>query len=659
MSGEIDFNRDIRPLLSDRCFACHGPDAQTREAELRLDIREVAVALREGIQVIRPGDSGGSELVRRIMTSDKSDLMPPEDSGKSLSEEEKVILKEWIDQGAVYQEHWSFQPVSRVDIPEVAQESDEELSSIDRFLLSRLNSMGMGYSPEADPVTLIRRLSFDLLGLPPERGWVERYANSQSFDVYVSLVDEILMSPHFGERLAVFWLDLVRYADTIGYHSDNHREVSGFRDYVIQSFNANKPFDQFTREQIAGDLLDDPDPWVRIASGYNRLLQTTEEGGAQAQEYRAIYAADRVRNVSSTWLGATLGCAQCHDHKYDPFTTKDFYSMAAFFDDIDEPAVGSQKPNFIIPDSELQSQVNQVEVEAALAGNVVLDFGDCAVSQAVALPQGMVELGQSELESTGLGFLVSGDRFNFSSSADGLASEVNRMSRHGVSLKDGVRWKRLETEHGDGELTLFFCLNFKANEGNRVGNISLHNERGAWVRKYPVNLDESGGRPIIFMLHVPSGEEEVELFCKADGGIDPVLCGVGVHQGAYEVQKLGGIRFDIESMAQVDQEWGDSNTGLRYVPEMQAKAENGTTLQRLEDGSYLSSGKNPDKEVYRVWIPLAVGGESKPVYGIHLEALRHETMKQASLSRANGNFVMTGMEVWVGDGNDRRRLGIA
>jgi hypothetical protein len=325
----IRFNRDVRPILSDKCFACHGPDATHRKADLRLDTADGAR------QVVVPGKPAESELIARVTSPQKSRRMPPAKSGKELSAAEIDLLRRWVEQGARYQAHWSYLPPQRPAVPAVKNAAWPR-DAIDRFLLARIESAGLLPSPEADAITLVRRLSFDLTGLPPTPAEVDTFLADDRPDAYDRLMDRLLASPHYGERMALYWLDLVRYADTVGYHGDQEHAIAPYRDYVIKAFNENKPFDRFTAEQLAGDLLPGAGVEQKIASGYNRLLQTTHEGGAQDKEYRAKYAADRVRNVSAVWLGATMGCAECHDHKFDPFTQRDFYRLAAFFADLDE-----------------------------------------------------------------------------------------------------------------------------------------------------------------------------------------------------------------------------------------------------------------------------------------------------------------------------------
>jgi hypothetical protein len=335
LPDKVEFNRDIRPILSDKCFFCHGPDANQRKAHLRLDTQDGARADLGGYHAIVPGKPDDSELYLRITDPVPSVRMPLAKSGKTLSPREIELLRRWIAQGGQYQKHWSFIPPTRSDIPEV-KDSTWPDSPVDRFILARIEAAGLAPSDEADRTTLIRRLSFDLTGLPPSPEQVDAFRADTRPDAYERLVDQLLASPAFGERLAMYWFDLVRYADTVGYHGDQEHHISPYRDWVIRALNANMPFDHFTIEQLAGDLLPNATVDQKIASGYNRVLQTTHEGGAQDGEYLAKYAADRVRNLSNVWMGATLGCAECHDHKFDPYTQKDFYSLEAFFADIKE-----------------------------------------------------------------------------------------------------------------------------------------------------------------------------------------------------------------------------------------------------------------------------------------------------------------------------------
>ncbi len=334
---KIEFNRDIRPILSNNCFVCHGPDNNLRKAKLRLDDEKDAHQ-----KVIVAGKPLGSEFFRRIVSDDPDEKMPPPKAKKHMTKHEIELIRAWIEQGAKYEGHWSLISPRKHELPKI-KNAGWVRNDIDRFILARLEAESLLPAPEADRRTLLRRLTFDLLGLPPTPQDVDAFLVDKSPNAYEKVVDRLLASPHFGERLAVHWLDVVRYADTAGYHSDNNRDVYLYRDWVIDAFNKNMPFAQFAVEQIAGDLLPNATNEQKIASGHNRLLQTTEEGGGQAKEYTAKYAADRVRNFSTAWLGLTLGCTECHDHKYDPFTTKEFYKLASFFADIQEVPIGRQQ----------------------------------------------------------------------------------------------------------------------------------------------------------------------------------------------------------------------------------------------------------------------------------------------------------------------------
>lgn len=334
-TAKIEFNRDIRPILSDKCFSCHGPDSASREADLRLDIEDQAKADRGGYAAISSGDADASAIIQRITSKDADEQMPPADSGKSLTPAEIDLLKRWVAEGAGWELSWAYIPPKRGTVPAV-EDAKWPLNWIDNYVLARLEAEKLKPSPEAGGRALIRRLYVDLTGLPPTPAEYDAIMANKGPQLYEQLVDRLLDSPHFGERMAMYWLDLVRFANTVGYHGDQEHHISPYRDYVINAFNANTRFDQFTREQLAGDLLPNSTIDQKIASGYNRLLQTSHEGGVQPKEYMAIYSADHVRNVSVVWMAATMGCAQCHDHKFDPITTRDFYSMAAFFADLDE-----------------------------------------------------------------------------------------------------------------------------------------------------------------------------------------------------------------------------------------------------------------------------------------------------------------------------------
>ena len=321
-SEPINFNRDVRPILSDNCWSCHGPDKGNRKAKLRLDISDHS---KSG--VIIPGNALESTMIERILSNDADEVMPPIDHRKKLTVEEKEILTNWINQGAKWEDHWAWISPSR-------SKDLKTKDAIDSILEKKLNEKNLNFSETAPRHVLIRRLSYDLRGLPPSTDEVKDFEKGSLDEAIARLSEKFLASQAYGERMAVNWLDLVRYADTNGYHADIEWKVSPYRDYIIDAFNSNKPFDQFTIEQIAGDLLPEASMEQKVAAGYNRLNMKSTEFGIQDAEYLAKYAADRVRTTATTWLGVTVGCAECHDHKFDPFTIKDFYSFAAFFADI-------------------------------------------------------------------------------------------------------------------------------------------------------------------------------------------------------------------------------------------------------------------------------------------------------------------------------------
>lgn len=334
----LSFNRDIRPILSDKCIGCHGPDAKHREAGLRLDTPEGAFAHlteSQGFGIV-PGKPEQSHVMKRIDSTDPDSIMPPPKSHKTMTKAERDLIERWIREGAVYQPHWSYTPLQRPAVPQVKGETN---NPIDAFILAPLEKKGIAPTPRAAANDLVRRLTLDLTGLPPSPEEVEAFAKNPAD--YANKVEQLLASPHFGERMSVPWLDTVRYADTVGFHGDQNMRVFAYRDYVINSFNSDKPFDVFTREQIAGDLLPNATEEQRIASAFNRLNLMTREGGAQPKEYLAKYSADRVRAIGTAFLGQTTGCAECHDHKYDPISAKDFYSLAAFFADVQQWGVYS------------------------------------------------------------------------------------------------------------------------------------------------------------------------------------------------------------------------------------------------------------------------------------------------------------------------------
>ena len=361
---KVSFNRDIRPILSENCFYCHGPDAQKQKAELRLDKRESAVkGGKSGMPAIQPGKPAQSEVVRRILATDPDDHMPPQKSGKVLKPEQVELLKKWITEGAEYQGHWAFLKPERPQPPKTSSHP------IDAFVLQKLTENGLKPSPEASRETLIRRLALDLTGIPPTPEEVDAFLADKASNAYEKVVDRFLASPRYGERMAAQWLDFARYADSNGFQDDSSRYMSPWRDWVIGAFNRDLPFDQFTIEQLAGDLLPQATTEQIVATGFNRNHRLNGEGGRIVEEWFAETVIDRIETTGQTWMALTLGCARCHDHKFDPVSQKEFYQLFAFFNSIEESGVfegrnrGNTMPIISVPTPEQAAQLAKIEIE--------------------------------------------------------------------------------------------------------------------------------------------------------------------------------------------------------------------------------------------------------------------------------------------------------
>ena len=337
-TDSVDFNLHIRPILSDRCFKCHGPDANQRKANLRLDIRENALAaLKDNptAHVIMPGKSSQSEMYRRISSNDTSQRMPPVNSNLTLNQQEVELIKKWIDQGAVYKKHWAFIPPQKPALPSL-NDKDWSRNEIDGFVLAKLEQADLQPNQEADKERLLKRVCLDLTGLPPSLALQEKFRNDKSAEAYENIVDELLSQPQYGEKMAVYWMDVARYADSHGYQDDGLRTMWPWRDWVIHAFNENYPYDRFVTWQLAGDLLPNPTKEQLLATGFNRNHKITQEGGIIQEEYRIEYVTDRTNTFGKSFLALTFECAHCHDHKYDPISQKTYYGTFAFFNQVPE-----------------------------------------------------------------------------------------------------------------------------------------------------------------------------------------------------------------------------------------------------------------------------------------------------------------------------------
>lgn len=336
-NARVDYNFDIRPIISDRCFKCHGPDARQRKANLRLDTEEgLYAALRENpnAHVIVKGDPESSEIYRRISSSDTTELMPPPDSNLKLTQQEIALIKKWISQGAEYKKHWAFVPPQQPDVPKSGE--DWVVNEIDEFVLAKLEENDLEHNEESDRERLLKRVYLDLIGLPPTLEQQDAFLNDQSDNAYEKVVDELLANKHYGEKMAIQWLDVARYADTHGYQDDGLRTMWPWRDWVIHAFNENYSYDKFIGWQLAGDLMTDPSKEMLLATGFNRNHKITQEGGVIDEEYRIEYVTDRTNTFGKAFLALTFECAKCHDHKYDPISQKEYFSTFAFFNQVAE-----------------------------------------------------------------------------------------------------------------------------------------------------------------------------------------------------------------------------------------------------------------------------------------------------------------------------------
>jgi hypothetical protein len=481
-AADLKYNRDIRPILADNCFSCHGPDSAARKADLRLDLRDVAAER----QAIVPGNVAESEMIRRILSTDPDEIMPPPAAHKKLTPRQKQLLSDWVKSGAEYEPHWSFIPPTRPTPPAVKDENWVR-NPIDRFVLSRLEAAGLSPAPEADRRTLARRVSLDLTGLPPAPELVESFVTDSSPQAYEKLADRLMQTPQWGEHRGRYWLDAARYADTHGIHFDNYREIWAYRDWVIDAFNRNLPFDQFTIEQLAGDLLPNATLDQKIASGFNRCNITTNEGGIIDEEYLVLYARDRTETTSAVWMGLTTGCAVCHDHKFDPLSQREFYELAAFFNNTTQPAkdgnVKDSPPIIVVPQPQDRDRWERLDGEIAAARQGVEQRRQAARPE---FDQWLASANAAEfaasLPTTGLQLQVPAN--------DGPTQEL-RVVRNGkdtaVALADGVEWRPGQT----GDQALYLAKGGVAEFGD-AGDFDKEQpfSCAAWV-KLPAN-DGSG-----------------------------------------------------------------------------------------------------------------------------------------------------------------------
>ncbi len=526
----VDFNRDIRPILSDNCFACHGPDDGQRMADLRLDTKEGIFAARGDYQVVLPGRASESRLFQRISARDRALRMPPSTFERQLTGKEIELIHQWIDQGAEYQSHWAFVPPKLWPLPKI-KDGSWPRNGIDHFVLARLERDGLKPTPETGKVTLLRRVTFDLTGLPPTPAEVEAFLADTSSDAYQKVVERLLNSPHYGERMAMQWLDLGRYADTHGYHIDSLREMWHWRDWVIDAFNRNLPFDQFTIEQVAGDLLPNPTLQQKVATGFNRNHMINFEGGAIPEEYQNEYVVDRIEATSTVWMGLTMGCSRCHDHKYDPISQKDFYRFYAFFNTIPEKGLdgvkGNAGPLLKLPSPDQQPQIEALTQEI--------------LAKEKALPENELAALQAEWEKTRLATLPLAPRGGLMANfeLDGHLADTSGSYQHGRTVKG-------EVTYGTGVIGK--AVEFDGETQVEFGHsILLDRETGftlaAWLnpRETPIGTKEVG------LLHKVEDSQErrgFELFLG-------------------ETRKLPGMKRGCDLFLNLTHRWPDDSIQIR------------------------------------------------------------------------------------------------
>ena len=510
-SRPIDFNRDIRPILSDHCFACHGPDENSLQAGLRLDIAESVFAPADsGERPVVAGDPQASELLRRVLSEDAGEQMPPPDDGKPLTPEQMESLVRWVEQGAEWSQHWAFEPIRSPAPPREELAAGSVNNPIDAFVLAKLKTLQLSQAPRETRERLIRRVSLDLTGLPPTIAEVDDFLNDDSADAFERVVDRLLGSVHFGERLAIPWLDLARYGDTSGYHNDSLRDMWLWRQWVIEAFNANLPFDQFTIEQLAGDLIPDASIRQQIASGFHRNVMTSDEGGLIDAEYRNLYVVDRVATTGVTWLGMTIACAQCHDHKYDPVSQADYYRLYAFFNNVPESGKDGVRdrnpvPFLRVPSAEQESRLEMLErdlqtSEAALAAfEESLPARQTAWEQALLaadeLPKPPIAAAHFPLDSDGDAKLEAGE--SLSATAHGEARFADGVV--GTSFDtDQENWFEYGDRFGfekDQPFSVASFLYVTAEGGAPLGKMDDANGARGW------DVEFHGLRPSVHLIH--------------------------------------------------------------------------------------------------------------------------------------------------------------
>ena len=647
----ISYNRDIRPILSNHCFSCHGLDEKHRKAKLRLDVREEAIMSRDGIQAIAPGSIEDSESWMRIISDDEDEVMPPPETHKSLTADEKKLVRQWIEQGAPYEGHWAFIAPKKSEVPKVQGAQNP----IDAFVQDRLKKEGLAASPSAEKHTLLRRVYLDLTGLPPTLEELDAFMNDQSPDAWDKVIDDLMNRTAYGEHMARFWLDLARYADTHGLHLDNERSMWLYRDWVVKAFNQNLPFDEFTRWQLAGDLLPDRTLDQQVASGFNRCNVTTGEGGSIAKEWIYRYAVDRTSTAVEVWMGLTAGCATCHDHKFDPLSTKEYYSLYSFFHSAADPAMDGNKldtpPVIQVPTEEQKAELSKLDKQIAearknfnqaLAKFKYVDPADQnprpkpKVSKTVWLED---EFPEGKLITVGGGVKFTGPKEGPVFKGNKSLTRTVR-NQVGQDVLTGVKNLRIPTNG-----TIFaHCFLDPENPPEAIMlqfHVNGWNHRAVWGAHEKIGWGKEGTHQRVVMGKLPQTGKWVELkFPASEIGLSPKTKVTGFALTQFS----GTVNWDHFGISSTLDQANDpfySWSAWKKLPENQRKQDLSQVLQRRLKGKEPEKWNSRDEnDAFTHWRNQVYKGFPEELAAINKKKEEIEKKKEALKKEIPSTFVM-------------------
>ncbi len=651
-AGKLDFNRDIRPILSDNCFACHGLDAKKRKADLRLDTDEGAFAAIDGAFPIKAGDPGASTMIQRMISKDEDEVMPPPESNKHVTPAQVEILQRWIKEGAVYKKHWAFEAPIKTAPPAV---KGVVKNGIDAFIQARLTAEGLSPSPEASKETLIRRVTLDLIGLPPTLAEIDAFLADTSPDAYEKVVARLLKSERYGEHMGRYWLDAARYADTHGLHLDNERSMWPYRDWVVRAFNANLPYDQFTVWQLAGDLMPNATVDQQIASGFNRCNVTTSEGGSINEEFVFRYAVDRADSTVAVWMGLTAGCAVCHDHKFDPISQKEFYSLFAFFNSAADPAMDGNilltPPILRLSTAEQKKQLTDLDQNISATQTKIresiqkLNYTDPATLNPPPPVQTSELVWFEDAFPAGSNLGVAGEPTQFVSKDKGPVFSGNaalKRTATGVAQDFFSAGGKYEIPP-NGKLSVQ-CFIDEKNPPKAI-MLQFHtagwNHRAVWGEEGAIPFGQVRTPEKVQMGALPKAGEWVKLEITAEKlGLKP-----GIKVSGYAFTQFGGtVYWDHLAMnSRVDPAKDPQWSWKMWIEKSQGKRIEGlpNDLQTLVRGK--KPAEWPDKEIVRLkewWFENEYQGARSIVDGARGEKLAFEAKKKALDEVIPATFIM-------------------